>query len=56
VSVKVGVFANTSYRLVVHRTDAAAGQWEREVRYQVEGGDLWATLPVRYEVVIDPTL
>jgi hypothetical protein len=92
VSVRVGVAANTGFRLVVRRTDAeamvsgrapqlwvravngeyqllgddrpivvsreepAAGQTEREVRYRREESDSLHSLPVRYEIVIDPEL
>jgi hypothetical protein len=42
--------------VVVSRERHAVGQSEREVRYEMEERESWHSLPVRYEIVVDPTL
>jgi hypothetical protein len=42
--------------IVVVREGHTAGQTEREVRYRMEERDSLCSLPVRYEIVIDPEL
>jgi hypothetical protein len=42
--------------VVVWREGDAPGQWEREVHYKMEAADSLGSLPVRYEIVIDPRL
>jgi hypothetical protein len=34
----------------------AAGEWEREVSYRIESAADVVELPVRYEIVVDPTI
>jgi hypothetical protein len=41
--------------VTVARDAHRAGQWEREVQYRIEGGDL-NSLPVRYEIAVSPQL
>jgi hypothetical protein len=40
----------------VARGTHAAGQWEREVQYRIESAGNLNSLPVRYEIAIDPKL
>ena len=40
---------------VAHGTHVA-GQWDREVQYRIESAGDLNSLPVRYEIAIDPTL
>jgi hypothetical protein len=45
--------------VTVARNQHGAGEWEREVRYRVavsEEKELSESLPVRYELAIDPTI
>jgi hypothetical protein len=46
--------------VTVARDTHCAGQWEREVRYRIEGSDSnddgSLALPVRYEIAINPTM
>jgi hypothetical protein len=44
--------------VTVARDSRVAGEFEREVSYRIEsaGGDRVESLPVRYEVVINPTI
>jgi hypothetical protein len=42
--------------VTVARGTHAAGQWEREVQYRIESAGNLNSLPVRYEIAIDPKL
>jgi hypothetical protein len=42
--------------VTVARGTHAAGQWDREVQYRIESAGDLNSLPVRYEIAIDPTL
>jgi hypothetical protein len=42
--------------VTVARGTHAAGQWDREVQYRIESASNVNSLPVRYEIAIDPTL
>ena len=45
-----------SSSVTVARGTHAAGQWEREVHYRIESAGDLNSLPVRYEIAIDPKL
>jgi len=42
--------------VTVARGTHVAGQWDREVQYRIESASDLNSLPVRYEIAIDPTL
>ncbi|HEV2086082.1 MAG TPA: hypothetical protein VGR09_13475 [Gemmatimonadales bacterium] len=42
--------------VTVARGTRAAGQWDREVQYRIESAGDLKSLPVRYEIAINPTL
>jgi hypothetical protein len=42
--------------VIVARGAHAAGQWDREVQYRIESAGDLNSLPVRYEIAINPTL
>ena len=42
--------------VTVARGTHAAGQWDREVQYRIESAGDLNSLPVRYEIAMDPTL
>jgi hypothetical protein len=42
--------------VTVARGAHAAGQWEREVQFRIESAGDLNNLPVRYEIVVNPTL
>ena len=42
--------------LTVARGTHAAGEWDREVQYRIESAGDLSSLPVRYEIAIDPKL
>jgi hypothetical protein len=42
--------------VTVARGTHAAGQWEREVQYRIESAGELNSLPVRYEIAINPQL
>jgi hypothetical protein len=46
----------TGSSVTVARGTHAAGQWDREVQYRIESASDLNSLPVRYEIAIDPTL
>ena len=45
-----------SSSVTVARGTHAAGHWDREVQYRIESAGDLNSLPVRYEIAIDPTL
>jgi hypothetical protein len=46
----------TGSSVTVARGTHATGQWDREVQYRIESAGDLNSLPVRYEIAIDPTL
>ena len=42
--------------VTVARGAHAAGEWDREVQYRIESAGDLNSLPIRYEIAIDPTL